>query len=173
MTCNGSAETQCITCRTGRFAFEGKCLNSCPDGYYGDKKRQECMLCPNGCATCTSNGFCLTCKETWTKNKKNRCISTGSDNCDECKWICMLVFQQICAYNICSKICVVFAFCTGNASIAEQFIVLFSLLMFLGANFHSVDALMFVSFQVTLVNFHFCLICITYMELYPKKQICG
>lgn len=85
LTCNGSAESQCITCRAGRFAFEGKCLNSCPDGYYGDKKRQECMVCSTGCATCTSNGFCLTCKENWTKNKKNRCISNGSDNCDECK----------------------------------------------------------------------------------------
>lgn len=86
LTCNGSSETQCITCRTGRFSYEGKCLNNCPIGYYGDKKRQECMPCPTGCETCTSNGFCLTCKENWIKNKKNRCILNGSDNCDECKY---------------------------------------------------------------------------------------
>lgn len=95
LTCNGSSETQCITCRTGRFAFDGKCLNSCPDGYYGDKKRQECMPCPNGCATCTNNGFCLTCKEHWTKNKKNRCIVSGSEHCDECKFFFFLFLKHI------------------------------------------------------------------------------
>lgn len=85
-TCNGSAESQCITCRSGRFAFDGKCLNNCPDGYYADKKRQECVACPTGCATCSSNGFCLTCRENWTRNKKSKCIITGSENCDECKY---------------------------------------------------------------------------------------
>uniref|UniRef100_A0A1B0AQK3 Furin-like cysteine-rich domain-containing protein n=1 Tax=Glossina palpalis gambiensis TaxID=67801 RepID=A0A1B0AQK3_9MUSC len=83
-TCNGSAESQCITCRSGRFAHDGKCLNSCPDGFYADKKRQECIPCPTGCATCSSNGFCLTCQENWTRNKKGKCIITGSENCDEC-----------------------------------------------------------------------------------------
>lgn len=85
-TCNGSSESQCITCRSGRFAFDGKCLNSCPAGYYGDKKRQECVACPRGCATCSSNGFCLTCKDNWTKNKKGKCIANGSDNCDESEY---------------------------------------------------------------------------------------
>ncbi|XP_037934689.1 furin-like protease 2 [Teleopsis dalmanni] len=85
-TCNGSAESQCITCRSGRFAFDGKCLNSCPDGYYADKKRQECVSCPTGCATCSINGFCLTCRENWTRNKKGKCIITGSENCDESEY---------------------------------------------------------------------------------------
>ncbi|XP_012158816.1 furin-like protease 2 isoform X2 [Ceratitis capitata] len=85
-TCNGSAESQCITCRSGRFAFDGKCLNNCPDGYYADKKRQECVACPTGCATCSSNGFCLTCHENWTRNKKGKCITTGSENCDESEY---------------------------------------------------------------------------------------
>lgn len=47
------------------------------------------MACPTGCATCSNNGFCLTCKGNWMKNKKNRCIASGSENCDECKWISM------------------------------------------------------------------------------------
>ncbi|XP_075157350.1 furin-like protease 2 isoform X2 [Haematobia irritans] len=85
-TCNGSAESQCITCRSGRFAHDGKCLNSCPDGYYADKKRQECVACPTGCATCTTNGFCLTCQDNWTRNKKGKCIITGSENCDESEY---------------------------------------------------------------------------------------
>lgn len=100
LTCNGSSESQCITCRSGRFSYDGKCLNSCPDGYYGDKKRQECMACPTGCATCSNNGFCLTCKENWMKNKKNRCIASGSENCDECKWISMFFGIFILFYRI-------------------------------------------------------------------------
>lgn len=84
-TCNGSAESQCITCRSGRYALDGKCLNRCPDGYYADKKRQECVACPTGCATCTTNGFCLTCQQNWTLNKKGKCIITGSENCEECE----------------------------------------------------------------------------------------
>ncbi|XP_028894681.1 furin-like protease 2 [Zeugodacus cucurbitae] len=85
-TCNGSAESQCITCRSGRYAFDGKCLNNCPDGYYADKKRQECVACPTGCATCSSNGYCLTCNANWTRNKKGKCIITGSENCDESEY---------------------------------------------------------------------------------------
>ncbi|XP_055845205.1 furin-like protease 2 isoform X2 [Episyrphus balteatus] len=85
-TCNGSSESQCITCRSGRYALDGKCLNSCPDGYYSDKKRQECVACPTGCATCSSNGFCLSCKDNWMKNKKAKCIVNGSENCDESEY---------------------------------------------------------------------------------------
>lgn len=129
-TCNGSAESQCITCRSGRFAFEGKCLNSCPDTYYGDKKRQECMPCPTGCATCTNNGFCLTCKENWIKNKKNRCMSKGSDNCDECKF-----FSSSSFFIYMSKttiFCYFFIFLVRSFLLLErnglfQFIIFFSI----------------------------------------------
>lgn len=95
-TCNGSAESQCITCRSGRFAHDGKCLNSCPDGYYADKKRQECVACPTGCATCTTNGFCLTCQDNWTRNKKGKCIITGSENCDECEYEFEFLRKSVC-----------------------------------------------------------------------------
>lgn len=59
-------------------------MTSCPSGYYADKKRQECVQCATGCETCVSNGICLTCNENWEKNKKDRCIIKGSQNCDEC-----------------------------------------------------------------------------------------
>lgn len=81
--CNGSSESQCILCRPNRFLLGGKCLNSCPDGYYGDKKRKECLMCPTGCAICNSEK-CLTCKTDWVMNKKGKCVP-GSNNCDECK----------------------------------------------------------------------------------------
>ncbi|EDS41850.1 proprotein convertase subtilisin/kexin type 4, furin [Culex quinquefasciatus] len=83
MTCNGSSESQCILCRAGRFAHEGRCLNACPDGFFGDKKRHECMACPIGCATCSSGSICTGCHSNWTLNKKARCIANGSNNCDE------------------------------------------------------------------------------------------
>ena len=83
-SCNGSSESQCILCRSNKFSYEGKCLNTCPDGYFSDKKRKECMQCPVGCATC-SGDTCLTCKTDWMKNKKDKCVTNGSSNCDECK----------------------------------------------------------------------------------------
>lgn len=84
-SCNGSSETQCILCKPNRFSLEGKCLTSCPDGFYGDKKRKECLPCPTGCATCSSD-TCLTCKEDWVKNKKDKCVTKGSNNCDESEY---------------------------------------------------------------------------------------
>uniref|UniRef100_A0A2M4DS50 furin n=1 Tax=Anopheles darlingi TaxID=43151 RepID=A0A2M4DS50_ANODA len=85
-TCNGSSESQCILCRSGRFAHEGRCLNSCPDGYYGDKKRHECIACPHGCATCSNGAVCLTCRDNWTMNRKGKCIANGNNNCDESEY---------------------------------------------------------------------------------------
>lgn len=42
-SCNGSSESQCIQCKPNRFSLEGKCLTLCPDGFYSDKKRKECL----------------------------------------------------------------------------------------------------------------------------------
>ncbi|CAO1381843.1 unnamed protein product [Diamesa hyperborea] len=84
-SCNGSSESQCILCRSNRFSYEGKCLNTCPDGFFSDKKRKECMQCPVGCATC-SGDTCLTCKTDWMKNKKDKCVTNGSSNCDESEY---------------------------------------------------------------------------------------
>ncbi|EAT45948.1 AAEL002793-PA [Aedes aegypti] len=86
MTCNGSSESQCILCRAGRFAHEGRCLNACPDGFFGDKKRHECMPCPIGCSTCSSGSICTACRDNWTMNKKAKCIANGSNNCDESEY---------------------------------------------------------------------------------------
>ncbi|XP_055634461.1 furin-like protease 2 isoform X2 [Toxorhynchites rutilus septentrionalis] len=86
MTCNGSSESQCILCRAGRFAHEGRCLSACPDGFYGDKKRHECMACPIGCATCSTGTICTSCHKSWTMNKKGRCTVNGSNNCDESEY---------------------------------------------------------------------------------------
>ncbi|XP_017055608.1 furin-like protease 2 isoform X2 [Drosophila ficusphila] len=82
-TCNGPTDQDCITCRSSRYAWQNKCLISCPDGFYADKKRLECMPCQEGCRTCTSNGVCSECLENWTLKKRDKCILSGSESCSE------------------------------------------------------------------------------------------
>ncbi|KAK6644158.1 Furin-like protease 2 [Polyplax serrata] len=84
-TCNGSSETQCITCRPGRFSYNGQCLTVCPVGHYADKKRKECLSCPKGCETC-SNSLCLSCEKDWSLNKKGKCVPNGSVKCDSSEY---------------------------------------------------------------------------------------
>jgi len=84
-TCNGPTDQSCITCRSSRYAWQNKCLISCPDGFYADKKRLECMPCQEGCKTCTSNGVCSECLQNWTLNKSDKCIVAGSEGCSEGK----------------------------------------------------------------------------------------
>jgi proprotein convertase subtilisin/kexin type 5 len=96
-TCNDSSETQCITCRPGRYALSGTCSNICPDGYFADKKRRECLKCPVGCATCNS-AVCLACTEGWALNKKGRCVPEGSAHCDSCESLpddCTFVLKYV------------------------------------------------------------------------------
>ncbi|XP_039291370.1 furin-like protease 2 [Nilaparvata lugens] len=79
-TCSGDGVAQCVTCRSGRLFLDGTCHAVCPDGYYGDKKRRECMTCPRGCATCNS-ATCLTCHAGYTLDKKARCVKQGTARC--------------------------------------------------------------------------------------------
>uniref|UniRef100_A0A1B6GHW2 furin n=2 Tax=Proconiini TaxID=565685 RepID=A0A1B6GHW2_9HEMI len=79
-TCSGPGESECITCRSGRMSLGNSCYSVCPDGYYTDKKRKECMHCPTGCATCNS-ATCLTCEVGFTLNKKGKCVREGSSQC--------------------------------------------------------------------------------------------
>lgn len=99
-TCSGPGESECVTCRGGRLALGGICYTVCPDGYYTDKKRKECMHCPPGCATCNS-ATCLTCSVGYTLNKKGKCVREGSSQCSPgqsflysislCVFICKMI----------------------------------------------------------------------------------
>ncbi|XP_071449576.1 furin-like protease 2 isoform X2 [Hetaerina americana] len=85
-TCNGSSETQCVSCRPGRFALSGTCLNTCPEGYYADKKRRECLECRHGCTTC-DGPTCLTCTTGWIlDSRRGRCMPPGSNQCDSAEY---------------------------------------------------------------------------------------
>ena len=52
-TCSGSGDSKCLNCFTGRFFFEGKCLVTCPDGYYKDTSVNQCKICHAECLTCS------------------------------------------------------------------------------------------------------------------------
>ncbi|XP_014467641.1 PREDICTED: furin-like protease 2 isoform X2 [Dinoponera quadriceps] len=80
-TCNGTADNQCIVCRSGLFALNGTCHASCPAGYSADKKRRECVACPPGCATCATLS-CTSCVEGWSLNKKGLCAPENRSNCN-------------------------------------------------------------------------------------------
>ncbi|CAG2058145.1 unnamed protein product [Timema podura] len=80
-TCNGSSETQCISCRSEHLSLDGACLESCPSGYYAHRRRRECIHCPQRCATCGESG-CLTCEPYWTLDRKANCVPEGSSHCD-------------------------------------------------------------------------------------------
>ncbi|CAG2064555.1 unnamed protein product, partial [Timema podura] len=71
--CSGPNETHCVSCRAGRFSLNGTCVDACPDGYYADKKRKECLKCAPGCLLCASGGVCLQCADQWVLNRKNKC----------------------------------------------------------------------------------------------------
>ncbi|XP_053310500.1 R-spondin-1 [Spea bombifrons] len=56
----------------------GVCLQSCPDGYYGNRSREinKCFKCKmNNCETCFSKNFCTKCNEGFYLHKGS-CYST-------------------------------------------------------------------------------------------------
>nr|CAD7424203.1 unnamed protein product [Timema monikensis] len=79
--CSGPNETHCVSCRAGRFSLNSTCVDACPDGYYADKKRKECLKCAPGCSLCASGGVCLQCADQWVLNRKNKCLPKDSHLC--------------------------------------------------------------------------------------------
>lgn len=84
-SCTGPNADQCITCKSGYFELNGTCHGKCPDYYYSDQKRHECLACPTGCVACNSTS-CHSCEEGFALNKKGRCLKTGSQQCQPGKW---------------------------------------------------------------------------------------
>lgn len=100
-SCSGPGEDQCITCRPGHFALAGsKCPQECPEGWYADKKRRECLPCQPGCTSCNS-GLCNSCSAGWKLNKKSRCVPENSNRCQAMEYF--EVTHEIC--QSCHKSC--------------------------------------------------------------------
>ena len=66
-SCASSAtQSTCLSCFVSiagapKYLSVGKCLTSCPAGYYGDPITYQCTKCPANCLTCTSATSCSTC----------------------------------------------------------------------------------------------------------------
>lgn len=45
----------CTACISGYFLLNGKCYQTCPDGYYGRSVDSSCQTCQlSNCANCTA-----------------------------------------------------------------------------------------------------------------------
>ncbi|XP_061789194.1 proprotein convertase subtilisin/kexin type 5b isoform X2 [Nerophis lumbriciformis] len=56
--CRGPADRDCLTCRDG-FVYmkqSGRCLKTCPPGYYPHSWSNTCLKCHPTCKTCTGDG---------------------------------------------------------------------------------------------------------------------
>ena len=56
LTCFGSSNNSCLTCKPGNYLLNTRCLTSCPLGYYVDpSNNKSCLTCSPPCATCLNN----------------------------------------------------------------------------------------------------------------------
>jgi len=60
--CNPNNLAVCLVCCDEKVLKNGKCVNTCDDGYYVDTQKNECVKCSNNCKTCTEDK-CLICNE--------------------------------------------------------------------------------------------------------------
>lgn len=66
-TCSGLDTGLCTDCKNKLFIKDGKCVDSCGDGYYVDEKNickpclDDCKVCPNSikCTQCTGDYMVL------------------------------------------------------------------------------------------------------------------
>ena len=104
-SCDGGTSSDCLSCESGYFLHNKKCLDTCPDGFWGDTVTYTCKPCwsssvsPYSCVTCNaqSSGSCLKCDSPYFlyPNTIGQCLLTcpdgfwansGSRTCDSC-WI--------------------------------------------------------------------------------------
>ncbi|XP_076044014.1 furin-like protease 2 [Oratosquilla oratoria] len=78
-SCVGGTNVHCATCPEQTFMSQGRCAHQCPKGMYGEQNTRACVLCPSGCATCSSNS-CSSCLEGW-RLKSGSCVAMRKENC--------------------------------------------------------------------------------------------
>ena len=74
---------KCESCNLGRFLFDSKCVEICPDGTYPKASDNTCQSCDNSCNTCNgpNPNECMSCIEAKYLTSSKTC-----DNCDStCK----------------------------------------------------------------------------------------
>ncbi|TNN26120.1 Proprotein convertase subtilisin/kexin type 5 [Liparis tanakae] len=63
--CVSCDEHECFWCETDLFLSDGRCVSTCPVGFYGYEDTNDCERCHPACATCggPERDDCLSCEE--------------------------------------------------------------------------------------------------------------
>ena len=103
-TCSGPADNECDSCFSGTFLYSGQCLDSCPDGYWGDTSTHTCQSCFSSgigpsytCTTCSAgtDSDCNSCDTGFFlhPNSGGKCLDscppgywddTSTNTCESC-----------------------------------------------------------------------------------------
>ncbi|XP_077988684.1 proprotein convertase subtilisin/kexin type 5-like isoform X2 [Glandiceps talaboti] len=95
-SCDGPTENECLSCKNPYFHYEYACLDTCPDGYYGDnvldsdgQDVKECRRCHYKCKTCYGpmSDHCIECDEHLVM-MGNDCVSVCGAGFHEVKGDC-------------------------------------------------------------------------------------
>lgn len=146
LTCfGGNSQYNCTSCPAGytlftsmcmtvvtctNYYFDGQCINSCPNYTY--PSANTCLKCTNGCYTCSSATFCLTCQSGSKFQPSNNtcvaaCNSLQYDNnsvcyscpntCQSCIYVNTTVICTSCntSYNFYNNTCVLT--CPSNTTV--------------------------------------------------------
>ena len=80
VTCTGPLSNQCTSCNSSQFLdTNGKCVNDCGTGWWGDTTSNTCQQCDPSCYTCArGTAFdCLSCTGSTYLNPRYRsCVSS-------------------------------------------------------------------------------------------------
>ena len=99
LSCSGLTSKDCTACAQGLFFLKDECLDECPDGYYNDKRTDQCVACAKECSKCSSGFICSQCAKNFVfydylcfekcpkstyKDKKNMECKPCHFSCDNC-----------------------------------------------------------------------------------------
>ncbi|CAD8102627.1 unnamed protein product [Paramecium sonneborni] len=84
-TCN--AQQPCLSCQSGYFYFNSKCITKCPNGYFANTNNQQCTQCKQNCQICDNANNCSYCYNIYTNNGvinyfllDNECVTSCPSN---------------------------------------------------------------------------------------------
>ena len=112
-TCSGTANFECISCKSGYFLqpYSNLCLSTCPTGYYQNTVSSMCSPCHSACLTCFGEDTtqCLSCQSGYFfLQSSSACLSS----CPTGYWTDMSKNTK----NICTSCHHSCTSCTGPAS---------------------------------------------------------
>ena len=77
LECSSFSSKSCLACPQQRpYLKYGECVARCGDGYYLNKKTNQCFKCKDGCKLCVEQDKCGECKSGFSLNENNECVQT-------------------------------------------------------------------------------------------------